>query len=97
MPAGVSRRRAAVGAAPDGVVWHLLLPAGKGWGAGDQLRFKVQTLKERIDVINAEGGAITFDVPISSDGKIPEKILQGFQELGTYKSRLNDGVKSFLD
>ena len=83
--------------APDGVVWHLLLPAGKGWGAGDQLRFKVQTLKERIDVINAEGGAITFDVPISSDGKIPEKILQGFQELGTYKSRLNDGVKSFLD
>ena len=83
--------------APDGVVWHLLLPAGKGWGAGDQLRFKVQTLKERIDVINAEGGAITFDVPISSKGEIPQKILQGFQELGTYKSRLNDGVKSFLD
>ena len=81
--------------APKGVTWHLLLPAGKGWGAGTELRFKVPNLKERIDLINAEGGVVTLDVPISPDGKIPEGILKGLQKLGTDKRNLSDGVKSY--
>ena len=81
--------------APKGVIWHLLLPAGKGWGAGTELRFKVPNLKERIDLINAEGGVVTLDVPISPDGKIPEGILKGLQKLGTDKRKLTDGVKSY--
>ena len=54
----------------------------EGWGAGTELRFKVTTLKERIDLINAEGGVVTLDTPISPDGKIPEKILKDLQQLG---------------
>ena len=68
--------------APAGVVWHLLLPLSKGWGSGEESRFETTTLKEHIDVINAEGGTITLDVPLSSAGKIPVKALQTLQELG---------------
>ena len=64
------------------MIWHRLLPVSKGWGAGTELRFKVTTLQERVDVINAEGGAVTLDVPISPDGRIPEKILKDLQQLG---------------
>ena len=42
----------------------------------------METLKQRIDVINAEGGAVTLDTPISPDGKIPEKVLKALQQLG---------------
>ena len=67
---------------PKGVIWHLLLPVSKGWGAGTEIRFEIATLKERIDLINAEGGVVTLDTPISPDGKIPEKILKDLQKLG---------------
>lgn len=68
--------------APKGVIWHLLLPVSKGWGAGTESRFKVATLQEHIGVINAEGGVVTLDTPISSDGEIPEKVLKTLQQLG---------------
>ena len=68
--------------APKGVIWHLLLPVSKGWGAGTEIRFEMETLKQRIDVINAEGGVVTLDTPISPDGKIPEKVLKALQQLG---------------
>ncbi len=81
--------------APKGVIWHLLLPVSKGWGAGTETRFEVKTLKERIDLINAEGGVVTLDVPISSDGKIPEGILKILQQLGKDNEKLRDGLKSY--
>ena len=68
--------------APKGVIWHLLLPVSKGWGAGTESRFKVTALQEHIGVINAEGGVVTLDTPISSDGEIPEKVLKTLQQLG---------------
>ena len=64
------------------MIWHLLLPVSKGWGAGTEIRFEMATLKQRIDVINAEGGVVTLDTPISPDGKIPEKVLKALQQLG---------------
>ena len=42
----------------------------------------METLKQRIDVINTEGGVVTLDTPISPDGKIPAKILKDLQQLG---------------
>ena len=81
--------------APKGVVWHLLLPVAKGWGAGEESRFELETLKDRIDLINSEGGAVTLDVPISSDGTIPVGVLRTLGKLGKASKQLKDGIRSF--
>ncbi len=81
--------------APKGVVWHLLLPVAKGWGAGEESRFELETLKDRIDLINSEGGAVTLDVPISSDGTIPVGVLRTLGKLGKESKQLKDGIRSF--
>ena len=81
--------------APEGVIWHLLLPVGEGWGAGEVSRFGVATLKDRVDHINAEGGAVTLDVPVSADGRIPPGILRTLRELGKESASLRDGIRSY--
>ena len=81
--------------APPGVVWHLLLPISKGWGSGEESRFETTTLKEHIDVINAEGGTVTLDVPVSSAGKIPMKVLKTLRELGKDRKKRKDRIRSF--
>ena len=68
--------------APEGVVWHLLLPVSKGWGSGDQSRFDLKTLTDRIGQINGEGGVVTLDVPIAANGTIPPEVLRILQQLG---------------
>ena len=81
--------------APKGVVWHLLLPLSKGWGAGVKSRFDVETLKSRIDLIDSQGGVVTLDVPVSSDGRIPREVLGVLQKLGQDIGKLRDGGRSF--
>ena len=81
--------------APEGVVWHLLLPVSKGWGAGEESRFNIATLRDRVDHINAEGGAVTFDVPITGDGVIPSAVLRVLNDLGKDIDKLTDGARSF--
>ena len=81
--------------APEGVVWHLLLPVGEGWGAGEVSRFGVPILKERIDHINSEGGAVTLDVQVTADGRMPPGILQVLRELGQDGAKLRDGIRSY--
>ena len=81
--------------APEGVVWHLLLPVGKGWGAGEESRFDLATLRDRVDHINAEGGAITLDVPITGAGVIPAAVLRVLKDLGKDIDKLTDGARSF--
>ena len=68
--------------APDGVIWHLLLPVSNGWGSGHQSRFDLKTLEDRIDQINVEGGVVTLDVPIAANGTIPAEVLRTLQQLG---------------
>ena len=80
--------------APQGVVWHLLLPVSDGWGSGTASRFSIGELTERVDVINSEGGAVTFDVPIAADGAVPNKILRTLRKLGDNIESLRDGVRS---
>ena len=68
--------------APKGVIWHLLMPVSKGWGAGTESKFDLATLTERIGAINQEGGLVTLDTPISPDGKIPGTVLKTLVQLG---------------
>ena len=75
-------------------MWHLLLPVSDGWGSGTTSRFSIGELTERVDVINAEGGAVTFDVPIAADGAVPNKILRTLRKLGDNIESLRDGVRS---
>jgi hypothetical protein len=81
--------------APDGVIWHLLLPVSKGWGAGVKSRFDANTLKGRIDLIDSQGGVVTLDVPVSSEGTIPPEVLGVLQKVGQGIRKLTDGVRSF--
>jgi hypothetical protein len=81
--------------APKGVVWHLLLPLAKGWGAGTESRFPISTLRDRVDLINSEGGTVTLDLPIASNGAIPAAILRTLGELGKESHKLKDGVRSY--
>lgn len=81
--------------APKGVIWHLLMPLSKGWGAGTESKFEVDLLKDRIDLINAEGGAVTFDVPITPDGAIPASVLNTLRSLAKDAPKLKDGKRSF--
>ena len=81
--------------APEGVVWHLLLPVSRGWGAGEESRFDLATLRDRVDHINAEGGAVTFDVPITGDGVIPAAVLRVLKDLGKDIDKFTDGARSF--
>ncbi len=81
--------------APKGVVWHLLLPLAKGWGAGTKSRFPISTLRDRVDLINSEGGTVTLDLPIASNGAIPAAILRTLGELGKESHKLKDGVRSY--
>ena len=81
--------------APDGVIWHLLLPVSNGWGAGTESRFELKTLRQHIDIINAEGGAVTLDVPINADGTMPELVLKVLRLLGSEVDNLRDGVYSY--
>ena len=68
--------------APDGVVWHLLLPVSDGWGAGTKARFEAETLLQRINAINSQGGAVTLDTPIAASGEIPSHVLARLKQLG---------------
>ncbi|HJM62094.1 MAG: hypothetical protein QF405_11060 [Roseibacillus sp.] len=81
--------------APEGVVWHLLLPVGEGWGAGGVSRFDVPMLKDRIDHINSEGGAVTLDAKVTADGRMPPGILRVLRELGQEGAKLRDGARSY--
>ena len=67
---------------PPELVWHLLLPLSDGWGAGTEPRFEIDLLSDRVNTINSQGGAITLDVPVDSDGTIPKPILTVLEELG---------------
>ena len=81
--------------APEGVIWHLLLPVSAGWGAGTESRFELGTLRKHLDTINAEGGTVTLDVPIASNGAMPVAILKFLRELGSEIEKLRDGAYSF--
>ena len=95
--------------APDGVIWHLLLPVSNGWGSRDKARFEIKTLTERIGKINEEGGLVSltrqsprkakylarYSIPYHNWEKdCPKLIANPLQASGT--CNLNFQVKAFL-
>jgi hypothetical protein len=59
---------------------HLLSFLGSHWGA-DEPRFSTEFVKGYTHHINEHGGALTWDIPISYQGKIPESFLRLFDGL----------------
>jgi hypothetical protein len=83
--------------APKGVIWHLLFPLSKGWGAGTEPKaeYTAKHLIQGIDRINAQGGVITLDTPCTPNGTIPVGVLKRLQALGKVRAKLRDGKLSF--
>ena len=70
-------------APPEGMTWHHLTLLGTNWGGG-ALRYtgdNAERMFHWVDKINALDGVITFDVPLSSEGVIPESFMTILREL----------------
>lgn len=61
--------------------YHLLTFLGAYWGRGEP-RFTPAFAKEYTDYIRGHGGVITWDVPITEDGQIPELYVDYLKALG---------------
>mgnify|MGYP005848359781 CR=1 FL=1 len=72
----------------DGNQIHILSYLGRKWGVGDPRFTDEQVIKYSKD-INAEGGAVTWDVPPLRDGTISEDFIKQLvkigEAMGTYK------------
>jgi hypothetical protein len=72
----------------DGKQIHILSYLGRKWGVGDP-RFSDEQIVKYSQDINAEGGAVTWDVPAMPDGTVSadfmEQLLKIGEALGTAK------------
>jgi hypothetical protein len=59
---------------------HLLSFLGAHWGAGEP-RFSIEFVKGYTHHINEHGGALTWDIPVSYQAKIPDSFLRLFDGL----------------
>ncbi len=66
---------------PEGMEWQLLTYLGRTWGKGTKPRYGADRLIPYLDKVNALGGSVTFDVPLSSEGAIPESFMTVLREL----------------
>ena len=62
------------GAAGAKIQWHALSYLGSWWGQG-QPRFLAEFVVSYTKASNAAGGVVTWDVPISDNGTIPQAFL----------------------
>lgn len=76
---------------PAGMDWQVLVYPGRKWGQGGQPRFDGPTLLRYIDTINADGGSLTLDVPVSREGRIPDPFLSTLEDLGRHEEMLVSG------
>ncbi|NQT16943.1 MAG: hypothetical protein HQ582_29570, partial [Planctomycetes bacterium] len=61
---------------------------GQTWGKGTQPRYGADELIPYLDKVNALGGSVTFDVPLSSEGAIPESFMAVLRKLGGQHEQL---------
>lgn len=66
--------------APKGMKWQILTYLGRTRGQGTP-RYSAARLIPYLDKVNALGGSVTFDVPLSSEGAIPESFMTVLREL----------------
>ena len=70
--------------------WHHLTGLGPKWGRGSKPRYSADKLIPYVDKINARGGVVTFDVPISSEGVISESFMTILRELGQRTGKISN-------
>jgi alpha-L-fucosidase len=79
-PATVQIRRAVAGKL-DGKQIQALSYLGRTWGRGEP-RFTSEQVIQYSQAVRASGGAMTWDVPVQLDGRIPESFLAQLRALG---------------
>lgn len=55
---------------PTGVQWHILSFLGPNWGQAEAPRSSDAAMIDYIRAVNAQGGVVTMDVSVSTDGKV---------------------------
>ena len=65
----------------DGKQLHLLTYLGEAWGRGEP-RFTADLVTSWTAHVNAIGGVVTWDVPIHTDGSLPEQYLNLLESMG---------------
>lgn len=66
----------------DGVQWHALLPVDSTFEGGAPYHYSDEVLFQWVQECKAVGGAVTLNLPISLEGRIPEATLAQMQRLG---------------
>ena len=56
--------------APAGVQWQILSHLGPNWGKAEAPRSSDAAMIDYIRTVNAQGGVVTMDVSVSTDGKV---------------------------
>jgi hypothetical protein len=68
----------------DGVQWHGLLPVDSTFAGPDlpDQHYDDQTLVRLLEAVRGVGGALTFNLPVGVDGRIPPATLAQMQRVG---------------
>ena len=69
----------------NGVQLHVLTYLGNSWCSGNQPRFSPALTAEITRRIIQRNGVISWDVPISADGKIPESFIATLKAVTQYR------------
>jgi len=80
-PENVTVRRSADGKM-DGTQIHMLSYLGETWGMGAAPRFTTEQALNYTRKIRDVHGAVTWDVPVGLNGKIPEAFIEQLTEIG---------------
>jgi alpha-L-fucosidase len=64
-----------------GVQWHALLPVDSTFEGGEPYHYSDEVLFEWVKECKAVGGAVTLNLPIGLDGRIPEASVAQMQRL----------------
>lgn len=71
--------------------YHVLTYLGQTWGTGAP-RFEPAFAAATTRLVNAQGGALTWDVPISAQGSIPDLFLERLAAVGRAGDAAADAV-----
>ncbi len=74
---------------PEGppVQYHLLTFLGDFWARGEQPRFGDDLVSAYTRHVNSVGGVVTWEVPISDEGTIPQPFIEQLKRLGQTASQ----------
>ncbi len=68
----------------DGVQWHALLPVDSTFEGGEPYHYSDEVLFKWVSECKSVGGAVTLNLPVGQDGRVPEASIAQMQRLGAY-------------